>query len=81
MLKESPQSFIILVANTKDCGSDIENSNLAQKRLDAIRDYLTENGVVEDRISAIDNGKVYPFFYDSSNNKIDSRVDLLVIQF
>jgi outer membrane protein OmpA-like peptidoglycan-associated protein len=79
--QDCPQSFIILVANTKDYDSDLENSDLAQKRLAAIKDYLMENGVSEDRISAIDNGKVYPFFSDSNDNIIDSRVDLLIIQF
>lgn len=81
LLKQSSQSFIILVANTKDYGSNHENLDLAQKRLAIIKDYLMKNGVSEDRISAIDNGKIYPFFFDSTNNQIDSRVDLLVIQF
>lgn len=83
MLQESSQSFIILVANTKDYSSDQENLDLAKKRLDAIKDYLMDNGISEDRISAIDNGKVYPFFSDSADSKasLDSRVDLLVIQF
>lgn len=83
MLQESSESFIILVANTKDYSSSQENLELAKKRLDAIKDYLVKQGISEDRISTIDNGKVYPFFTNSADTKasVDSRVDLLVIQF
>lgn len=83
ILKESSASFIILVANTKDYSVKEENLALAEKRLNAVKTYLIENGINEDRISAIDNGKIYPFFSDSDDNKgsINSRVDLLVIEF
>lgn len=83
ILKESPGSFIILVANTKDFSSGQENLKLANERLDAVKACLVAQGIGEDRISAIDNGKVYPFFSDltDTNVSIDSRVDLLVIQF
>ncbi len=83
MLQESTDSFIILVANTKDYSSNQENLDLAKKRLDAIKDYLVKKGISEDHISAIDNGKVYPFISGSADSKVsvDSRVDLLVIQF
>lgn len=83
ILKDSPASFIILVANTKDYSVKEENLALAEKRLNAVKTYLIENGINEDRISAIDNGKIYPFFSASDDNKgsINSRVDLLVIEF
>ena len=83
MLNESPNSFIILVANTRDYSSNAENQKLAEERLNAIKNYLVTKGISEDRISAIDNGKVYPFFSGATDQKfsVDSRVDLLVIQF
>lgn len=83
LLKENSAGFIILVANTKDYQDKEENLALAEKRLNAVKTYLIENGISEDRISAIDNGKIYPFFSDSNDNKtsLDSRIDLLVIQF
>ncbi|MGE5606923.1 MAG: OmpA family protein [Bacteroidota bacterium] len=83
MLQESPDSFIILVANTKDYSSNEENQKLAVERLNAIKNYLVTKGISEERISTIDNGKVYPFFSDAADQKasVDSRVDLLVIQF
>lgn len=83
MLRESPDSFIILVANTRDYSSNDANQKLAEERLNAIQNYLVTNGISEERISAIDNGKVYPFFSNVDDQKfsVDSRVDLLVIQF
>lgn len=83
MLQDSPGSFIILVANTRDYGSNEENQKLAEERLNVIKNYLVAKGISEDRISTIDNGKVYPFFSDAADQKasVDSRVDLLVIQF
>ena len=83
MLNESPNSFIILVANTRDYSSNAENQKLAEERLNVIKNYLVTKGISEDRISAIDNGKVYPFFSGATDQKfsVDSRVDLLVIQF
>ncbi len=83
ILQESSDSFIILVANTKDYSSSEDNQQLAEKRLEAIKTYLVQKGISEDRISTIDNGKVYPFFSGSADNKVavDSRVDLLVILF
>ncbi len=83
ILQESTSSFIILVANAKNHSTGKEDLELAKKRLNAIKSYLIENGISEDRISAIDNGKVYPFFSDSEDSKasVDNRVDLLVIEF
>jgi peptidoglycan-associated lipoprotein len=83
ILKENSASFIILVANTKDYSVKEDNLALAEKRLNAVKTYLIENGINEDRISAIDNGKIYPFFSasDDNNASINSRVDLLVIEF
>lgn len=83
MLQESPDSFIILVANTRDYATDEENQKLAEERLNAIKNHLLSKGISEERISTIDNGKVYPFFSDAADQKasVDSRVDLLVIQF
>lgn len=83
ILQESSSSFIILVASTKDFNTSEENLVLAKSRLHAIKTYLVENGISEDRISAIDNGKIYPFFSENDTNKppVESRVDLLVIQF
>lgn len=85
MLQDNPDSFIILVANTRDYGSNAneENQKLAEARLNAIKKHLLSKGISEERISTIDNGKVYPFFSDAADQKasVDSRVDLLVIQF
>lgn len=83
MLQESPDSFIILVANTRDYASNEENQKLAEERLNTIKNHLLSKGISEERISTIDNGKVYPFFSDAADQKasVDSRVDLLVIQF
>ncbi len=83
MLQESSNSFIILVANTKDYGSNEENQKLAKERLNVIKNYLLTKGISEERMSTIDNGKVYPFFSDAADQRasVDSRVDLLVIQF
>lgn len=83
LMQESPDSFIILVANTKDYSSNEDNQKLAAERLAVIKNYLVTQGINEDRISTIDNGKVYPFFSGATDQKvsIDSRVDLLVIQF
>lgn len=83
ILQESSSSFIILVASTRDNTNSEENLILAKNRLNAIKTYLIENGISEERISAIDNGKIYPFFSEDDERKspVESRVDLLVIEF
>ena len=82
-LNQFPNSYVILVANTKDFSSNKDNAALAAKRIAAIKAYLVKAGVNEDRISTIDSAKVNSFFTAPSDAKwsVDRRVDLLIAEF
>ncbi len=78
-LKAAPNSFIILVANSKDFGAAKENVAISKQRLEAIKTYLLKAGIGADKISTIESGKVYSFLAGNQST-LDNRVDLLVVE-
>jgi outer membrane protein OmpA-like peptidoglycan-associated protein len=78
-LQAAPNSFVILVANSKDYGTAKENLSLSKERLNAVKAYLVKAGVGEDKISTIESGKVYSFLTDNQG-AIDNRVDLIFVE-
>jgi outer membrane protein OmpA-like peptidoglycan-associated protein len=59
-LTENPNRMITIEGYTDNRGSDAYNRDLSQKRADAVRDFLVQNGISADRISARGLGEDYP---------------------
>lgn len=60
ILCEHPGISIELIAHADRKGSEAYNLELSERRAEAVADYLTESGVVEDRIVAKGRGKTEP---------------------
>jgi len=57
MLKEQPKRSIRIEGHTDSSGEKSYNLDLAQRRADAVRDFLIENGIRAERITARGEGE------------------------
>ena len=57
MLKEQPKRDIRIEGHTDSSGGKSYNLDLAQRRADAVRDFLIENGIRAERITARGEGE------------------------
>ncbi len=60
ILKEYPKSNFSIEGHTDSVGSKSLNQGLSDKRANAVKDYLVENGVGSGRLSAYGFGEDYP---------------------
>lgn len=85
-MKKYPESQIKLVGHTDDQGTVEYNQNLSEERTKAVKAYLVENGIEEDRIQASGRGKSEPLVSTDgkSGNELEAaraqnrRVDMSV---
>lgn len=59
-LQQNPQIRIEIQGHTDNVGSEEDNLSLSQARADAVRDYLIDRGMTEDRIEAKGYGESMP---------------------
>jgi len=59
-LREHPDRTLLIEGHTDSTGSDSYNSDLSQRRAEAVRGFLASNGVNADRIVARGYGESYP---------------------
>jgi peptidoglycan-associated lipoprotein len=60
MLTDNPNVTIELSAHTDRIGSDVYNENLSQRRAQSVVDYLIDDGIAADRLTAKGYGKSIP---------------------
>ncbi|WP_214070035.1 OmpA family protein [Mucilaginibacter sp. dw_454] len=72
ILKDNPKIKIELAAHTDSIGSDAYNNKLSQDRAQACVDYITQNGIITDRIFAKGYGKTKPIAPNSLPNGKDN---------
>ncbi|MEQ1588163.1 MAG: OmpA family protein, partial [Cyclobacteriaceae bacterium] len=68
--------------HTDDVGSDSSNKKLSQQRADAVKAYLTSNGVSGRRIKSIGYGEERPLVSnddESGGREINRRVEFKVL--
>ena len=59
-LREHPDRTLLIEGHTDSTGSDSYNLELSQRRAEAVRNFLSSNGISVDRILARGYGESYP---------------------
>lgn len=70
VMKENPQTRVVIEGHTDSRGSDEYNDALSQRRADAVAAALLGRGVPSDSVKAIGRGKEYPV---ASNDTPEGR--------
>ena len=65
-----PERTLAIEGHTDTVGSEASNLSLSQRRADAVRMHLLEQGVAAKRLSAVGKGEAYPV---ASNDSISGR--------
>jgi outer membrane protein OmpA-like peptidoglycan-associated protein len=74
LLKTNPKIVVEISAHTDDKGSDEYNNKLSQARAESVVKYLSENGIVKERLAAKGYGKTVPCVpNDSDENRAKNR--------
>jgi outer membrane protein OmpA-like peptidoglycan-associated protein len=69
-LQKYPERRVVIEGHTDSVGSDASNLDLSQRRADAVRDFLLQNGVHAAQMSTRGYGKASPV---ASNNTAEGR--------
>jgi outer membrane protein OmpA-like peptidoglycan-associated protein len=72
ILKDSPQTHVRMAGYTSAQGSEAVNQQLSEKRANAVRDYLIEQGIAPERITVIGYGRTRPALYEVTPGNINS---------
>lgn len=73
ILKENPQTNVRMAGYTSAKGSEVVNQELSEKRANAVRDYLIEEGIAPERITVIGYGRTRPAVYEVTPGDINSK--------
>ncbi|MBX2914631.1 MAG: OmpA family protein [Cyclobacteriaceae bacterium] len=82
MMKQNESMQVEIGGHTDDVGSDVFNKKLSQQRADAVKRYLTDNGINARRIKSIGYGEERPIVSnddESGGREINRRVEFKVI--
>lgn len=82
MMKQNETMQVEISGHTDDVGSDVFNKKLSQQRADAVKKYLTDNGINTRRIKSIGYGEERPIVSnddESGGREINRRVEFKVI--
>ena len=80
-LRENPQRKITIEGYTDNLGSDSYNLELSQRRADSVRDFLVQNGIGADRITARGLGEEYPVASNEiqAGRQQNRRVQIIIV--
>jgi outer membrane protein OmpA-like peptidoglycan-associated protein len=83
LMNKNPKMVVEISAHTDDKGSDEYNNKLSQSRAESVVKFLTDKGVVKERLVAKGYGKTMPFVPNTSdeNRAKNRRVEFKVIKF
>jgi len=82
MMKQNQSMQVEIGGHTDDVGSDSSNKKLSQQRADAVKAYLTSNGISARRIKSIGYGEERPLVSnddESGGREINRRVEFKVL--
>jgi outer membrane protein OmpA-like peptidoglycan-associated protein len=80
-LRENPERQITIEGYTDNVGSDAYNRDLSQRRADSVRDFLIQNGISADRITARGFGEEYPVASNDTQagRQQNRRVEIIIV--
>ncbi len=74
LLKENPRAEIRVAGYTSAAGTEEYNQKLSERRAEAVRSYLVDEGIVDaDRLSTIGYGEDDPASYEAAPKKLYSN--------
>jgi outer membrane protein OmpA-like peptidoglycan-associated protein len=73
VLKDNPQTNVRMAGYTSAKGSEDVNQELSEKRANAVRDYLIEEGIAPERITVIGYGRTRPAVFEVTPGNMDSE--------
>ncbi|MBN2569401.1 MAG: OmpA family protein [Deltaproteobacteria bacterium] len=73
VLKENPQTDVRMAGYTSAKGSEEVNQKLSERRANAVRDYLIEEGIAPERITVMGYGRTRPAVYEVTPGDINSK--------
>ncbi|MBL7871017.1 MAG: OmpA family protein [Cyclobacteriaceae bacterium] len=82
MMKQNQSMQVEIGGHTDDVGSDTFNKKLSQQRADAVKNYLTSNGIGGRRIKSIGYGEEKPLVSnddESGGREINRRVEFKIL--
>jgi len=80
IIQAHPGLQLAIEGHTDTIGSDEANIKLSQQRADAVRDFLVQQGLTSDTVSAVGMGKTDPVADNSTNEgrQKNRRVEIIV---
>lgn len=74
LLKENPRTHVRIAGYTSASGSDEYNQKLSERRANAVKDYLINEGIITaDRLSIVGYGETSPARYEASPQDLLSQ--------
>lgn len=79
-LSENPDRSISIEGHTCDLGTEQYNQGLSERRAEAVRDYLIQGGISEDRIETDGHGETQPLVdnVNESARMLNRRVEITI---
>ncbi len=80
IIQAHPGLHLAIEGHTDNIGSDEANMKLSQQRADAVRDFLVQQGLTSDTVTAVGMGKADPVADNSTNEgrQKNRRVEIIV---
>jgi outer membrane protein OmpA-like peptidoglycan-associated protein len=79
-LNRYPESLIDIIGHTDSVGTEAYNQALSQRRADSVANFMTNRGVVRERIVAYGQGELYPIASNETeagraqNRRVEIRI-------
>lgn len=79
-LNQYPQRSVVIEGHTDSVGGDDYNQSLSQRRADAVKSWLMQQGIASQRLVASGKGKHQPVADNSSaaGRQMNRRVDIII---
>lgn len=76
-MKAHPKDTVVVEGHTCDIGTDEYNQGLGQRRADAVKNYMVENGIDAARIQSVSKGEGEPAVPNDgpANRKLNRRAE------
>ncbi|HEY7163198.1 MAG TPA: OmpA family protein [Candidatus Binatia bacterium] len=80
LLRDNPEKTVMIEGYTDSLGSAGYNRDLSRRRADAVRDFLIDNGIASQRITARGLGESYPVASNATEagRQQNRRVDIVI---